>query len=70
MNNVNNDNDNNNNDEQMVEQIKELSKLRNDIMLKYNDILNLYNSFNFNLDKTNEISASTRKNLNNLNKKY
>ena len=45
MNNVNNDN--NNNDEQMVEQIKELSKLRNDIMLKYNDILNLYNSFNF-----------------------
>ena len=38
-----------------VENVKELAMLRNRIMEKYNDVLNTYNSFKFNLNKVNGI---------------
>ena len=38
-------------------------------MLKYNDILNTYNSFNYNLDNVNEIAMKTQKELSSYNKK-
>lgn len=40
---------------QFIENVKELSQLRNEIMEKYNDMLNTYNSFKFNLTKVNNI---------------
>ena len=64
MNKVSNDKD-----KKMVEEIKELSQIRKDIMLKYNDILNTYNSFNYNLDNVNEIAMKTHKELSSYNKK-
>ena len=64
MNKVSNDND-----KKMIEEIKELSQIRKDIMLKYNDILNTYNSFNYNLDNVNEIAMKTHKELSSYNKK-
>ena len=41
--------------EMFVENVKELAMLRNRIMEKYNDVLNTYNSFKFNLNKVNGI---------------
>ena len=64
MNKVSNDKD-----KKMIEEIKELSQMRKDIMLKYNDILNTYNSFNYNLDNVNEIAMKTHKELSSYNKK-
>ncbi len=64
MNKVSNDKD-----KKMIEEIKELSQIRKDIMLKYNDILNTYNSFNYNLDNVNEIAMKTHKELSSYNKK-
>lgn len=64
MNKVSNDKD-----KKMIEEIKELSQMRKDIMLKYNDILNTYNSFNYNLDNVNEIAMKTHKELTLYNKK-
>ena len=64
MNKVSNDKD-----KKMIEEIKELSQIRKDIMLKYNDILNTYNSFNYNLDNVNEIAMKTHKELFSYNKK-
>ena len=64
MNKVSNDKD-----KKMIEEIKELSQIRKDIMLKYNDILNTYNSFNYNLDNVNEIAMKTYKELSSYNKK-
>ena len=64
MNKVSNDKD-----KKMIEAIKELSQIRKDIMLKYNDILNTYNSFNYNLDNVNEIAMKTHKELSSYNKK-
>ena len=64
MNKVSNDKD-----KKMIEEIKELSQIRKDIMLKYNDILNTYNSFNYNLDNVNEIPMKTHKELSSYNKK-
>lgn len=64
MNKVSNDKD-----KKMIEEIKELSQMRKDIMLKYNDILNTYNSFNYNLDNVNEIAMKTHKELTSYNKK-
>lgn len=64
MNKVSNDKD-----KKMIEEIKELSQIKKDIMLKYNDILNTYNSFNYNLDNVNEIAMKTHKELSSYNKK-
>ena len=57
MNKVSNDKD-----KKMIEEIKELSQIRN-------DILNTYNSFNYNLDNVNEIAMKTHKELSSYNKK-
>ena len=56
MNKVSNDKD-----KKMIEEIKELSQIRKDIMLKYNDILNTYNSFNYNYYNVNEIAMKSNK---------
>lgn len=67
MNNVNNDKVKK--EEKMVQEITELSQMRKDLLLKYNDLLNEYNSFNYNLENVNEIAAKTHKELISYNNK-
>ena len=44
-----------------LEEIEKLSDMKVDIMKKYNDLLNLYTSFNYNLGKVNNLAAEVQK---------